>query len=94
MGNKAIGKPSRGPSNKVSISLELVVNKYFINLRMLSYTFRPSRTAVTIVEKLSSSRIISAASFATSVPVIPMAIPMFAAFNDGASFNPSPVIAT
>lgn len=38
--------------------------------------------------------IISEASFATSVPVIPIAKPTFAAFNYGASFEPSPVAAT
>ena len=45
-------------------------------------------------EKLSSNRIIPAASFATSVPVIPIAKPMSAFFNAGASFVPSPVTAT
>jgi hypothetical protein len=43
---------------------------------------------------LSSVRIIVAASFETSVPVIPMAMPMSALFSAGASFTPSPVIAT
>ena len=44
--------------------------------------------------KLSSVRIITAASFETSVPVMPIATPMLAAFSAGASFTPSPVIAT
>mmetsp|Transcript_30490 Transcript_30490/g.55453 ORF Transcript_30490/g.55453 Transcript_30490/m.55453 type:complete len:237 (+) Transcript_30490:983-1693(+) len=35
----------------------------------------------------------SDASFATSVPAMPMAIPMSACFKAGASFTPSPVIA-
>ena len=35
-----------------------------------------------------------AASFDTSVPVMPMATPMSALFNAGASFTPSPVMAT
>ena len=43
--------------------------------------------------KLSSRRIISDASFATSVPVRPIATPISAAFNAGESFTPSPVIA-
>ena len=47
-----------------------------------------------MVAKLSSVRIITAASLETSVPVIPMATPMSAAFSAGASFTPSPVIAT
>ena len=61
---------------------------------MLSKMMRPWRTAATIVAKLSSARIIFAASFVTSVPVIPMATPMSADFNAGASLTPSPVIAT
>ena len=47
-----------------------------------------------MVAKLSSVRIITAASFETSVPVIPIATPMSAALSAGASFTPSPVIAT
>ena len=55
---------------------------------------RPSSTAETIVAKLSSSSTMSAASLATSVPVIPMATPMSAFFRAGASLTPSPVMAT
>ena len=47
-----------------------------------------------MVAKLSSVRIITAASFDTSVPVMPMATPMSAFLRAGASFTPSPVIAT
>ena len=47
-----------------------------------------------IVAKLSSARIIAEASFDTSVPVIPIATPISAFFNAGASFTPSPVMAT
>ena len=47
-----------------------------------------------MVAKLSSVRIMSAAPLATSVPVMPMAQPMSAAFRAGASFTPSPVMAT
>ena len=39
-------------------------------------------------------RIITAASLETSVPVMPIATPMSAVFSAGASFTPSPVIAT
>lgn len=46
-----------------------------------------------MVAKLSSARIISLASLATSVPDIPMAIPILAYFKAGASLTPSPVIA-
>ena len=44
--------------------------------------------------KLSSASTMSAASLDTSVPVMPMATPMSAVFSAGASFTPSPVIAT
>jgi hypothetical protein len=54
----------------------------------------PSSIALRIVEKSSSISIISAASFATSVPCLPMAIPMSAFFSAGASLTPSPVMAT
>ena len=48
----------------------------------------------TIVEKLSSSRIRSAASLETSEPLFPIAIPISAYLRAGASLTPSPVIAT
>ena len=48
----------------------------------------------TIVLKLSSVSIISAAFLDTSVPEIPIAIPTSALFSAGASFIPSPVTAT
>src|SRR3989304_6281885 len=44
--------------------------------------------------KLSSASTMSAASFATSVPAIPIATPMSAFISAGASFTPSPVTAT
>ena len=54
----------------------------------------PSSTAATIEAKLSSVSTMSAASRVTSVPVMPIAIPMSAAFTAGASLTPSPVMAT
>ena len=53
----------------------------------------PSSTAFSIDAKLSSVRTISAAPLATSVPVIPIAMPISAALRLGASLTPSPVIA-
>ena len=47
-----------------------------------------------IEAKLSSVRTMSAAPLATSVPAIPIATPMSACFNAGASLTPSPVMAT
>ena len=61
--------------------------------RMLSYMRRPSPTATTIVAKLSSASTMSATFFVTSVPVMPMPIPISADLMEGASFTPSPVIA-
>lgn len=49
----------------------------------LSKTARPSRTASAIDAKESSARIIRAASFATSVPVMPIATPTFACAERG-----------
>ncbi len=54
----------------------------------------PSSMAATMVAKLSSARTISEASLVTSVPVMPMATPMSALLSAGASFTPSPVMAT
>mmetsp|Transcript_22832 Transcript_22832/g.54593 ORF Transcript_22832/g.54593 Transcript_22832/m.54593 type:complete len:200 (+) Transcript_22832:1012-1611(+) len=47
-----------------------------------------------MVAKLSSASTILAASLETSVPVIPIATPMFAALRAGASLTPSPVMDT
>ncbi len=55
---------------------------------------RPCSTAPTMVAKLSSVMTMAAASLATSVPLTPIAMPMSACFSAGASFTPSPVIAT
>ena len=56
----------------------------------------PSPTSQThrIVVKSSSTRIMSAASLETSVPDIPMEMPISALFSATASFTPSPVIPT
>ena len=47
----------------------------------------PSSTAGKMVLKLSSTKIMSAASLATSVPLLPIETPMSAIFNAGASFT-------
>ncbi len=60
---------------------------------MLSNISLPSLIAQTIMEKLLSNNIRSEDSLATSVPE-PRAIPISACFRAGASFTPSPVIAT
>ena len=80
--------------NKTIISPTLLDSKNCITFKILSYIFLPSSTADTTVAKLSSVKITSAASFATSVPTNPIAHPMSAFFSAGLSFTPSPVIAT
>jgi len=55
---------------------------------------RPSSMAATIEAKSSSVSTMSDAPLATSEPAIPMAIPTSAVLRDGASFTPSPVMAT
>ncbi len=80
--------------NNTTISPTLLESKNCIALSILSYIRLPSSTADTTVAKLSSVKITSAASFATSVPTIPIAQPISAVFSAGASFTPSPVIAT
>ena len=60
----------------------------------LSKILLPYSTPITNELKSSFKRIISAASLATSVPVIPIAIPISALLIAGESFTPSPVTAT
>ena len=71
-----------------------IIKIYTMAFLILSYTLLPSLTDFTMVVKLSSIKIISAASLATSVPLCPIAIPISALFKAGASLTPSPVIAT
>jgi hypothetical protein len=54
----------------------------------------PQAKALTMEEKLSSMRMMSDASLATSVPAMPMEKPTSAALRAGASLVPSPVTAT
>lgn len=61
---------------------------------MQSKIFLPHFIAVTIELKLSSKSIMPEAYFAIYVPDMPIANPISAFFNAGASFVPSPVMAT
>mmetsp|Transcript_49857 Transcript_49857/g.69207 ORF Transcript_49857/g.69207 Transcript_49857/m.69207 type:complete len:204 (-) Transcript_49857:851-1462(-) len=63
----------------------------FLRLSKISL---PSSMPLTMDAKLSSSRIMSAASWLTSEPVMPMAMPMSACLRAGESLTPSPVTAT
>lgn len=64
--------------------------RYNITFFKLSNTSLPFSIATTIDEKLLSNKTIFPAAIAKSDPE-PMATPIFACFNAGASFTPSPV---
>ena len=86
--------PSSSASATASTSPPLVGSVQAMTLRMLSYTTRPSCTAATMEAKLSSASTTCEASLAASVPFCPMAMPTSACLSEGASFTPSPVMAT
>ena len=88
------GSPAKEAASTVRIPPKFPDNRNCIEPLILRYTFRPFSTAFMIVAKLSSVNTMEAASFETSLPVIPIATPISACFNAGASFTPSPVIAT
>ena len=93
-GVKGSSQPINCANSITSISDMLHTSKKYTSLRMFENMFLPSATASIMVENLSSVRIILAALLETSVPFMPIATPTSAAFNAGASFTPSPVIAT
>lgn len=80
--------------NAITSAAKLTVNWNCKNFLIESKMFRPHFMAVTIELKLSSNKMMPDAYLATYVPVIPMAKPISALFKAGASFVPSPVIAT
>ncbi|ANB11090.1 hypothetical protein AWJ20_3886 [Sugiyamaella lignohabitans] len=75
-------------------AVTLTVNWNWRNFLTASLTVRPHLMALTILPKLSSMRITSDASLATSVPAIPIEKPISASLSAGASLVPSPVTAT
>jgi len=60
----------------------------------LSNNLRPSYIPSIMDEKSSFNKTMSAASFVTSEPLIPIEIPIFAYFIAGESLTPSPVTPT
>ena len=94
IGPKRIGRPNISGSRARPAIGTWTANMKPIAFRRLSKIRRPSRMALTIDPKSSSSRTIEDASRATSVPRPPIAMPMCAALSDGASLTPSPVMAT
>ena len=87
------GRPMAIAVSRVINSAKLVVTRKKLVSRALVKTIRPSSMAWTMVAKLSSARITLAEPLATSVPMIPIAIPTSACLSAGASFTPSPVMA-
>uniref|UniRef100_A0A7C9DQT5 Uncharacterized protein n=1 Tax=Opuntia streptacantha TaxID=393608 RepID=A0A7C9DQT5_OPUST len=85
--------PSTAATNIQTTSPIFEEIMYLMNCFVLLYIALPSATAATMVAKLSSANTISEALLATAVPE-PIAMPISAFFNAGASFTPSPVIAT
>ncbi len=82
------------PKKAINIATTLTVSWNCKNFLIQSKIFLPYLTAVIILPKLSSNKIIPEAYLATYVPAIPIANPISAFFKAGASFVPSPVIAT
>jgi len=62
---------AHAPRNATTTATQLTVSWNCRNFAMLSYTLRPHMTAFTMLVKLSSVKMMSDASFATSVPAIP-----------------------
>ena len=86
--------PIQEQTNTNNTAEKLTLNWNCKNFLILSKIFLPHFIAWTIELKLSSKIIISAASLATSVPVLPIANPTSAFDKAEASFVPSPVTAT
>ena len=84
-----ITKPRKGKSSGT-----FDVRLYPMIFLRISKITLPCFTPFNMLGKWSSKRRISAASFATSVPTLPIAIPISAFFIAGLSFTPSPVTAT
>ena len=81
-------KPDEMATTMTRACATLVGSMKRIAFSMLLKTVRPSLTAAVIEAKLSSASTISAASFATSVPLIPMATPMSAFLSGGRIVDP------
>ena len=88
---KAGKKAGKRASPIIGICMAMM---YPIAFCRLSKILLPDFMAMTIELKLSSNNTREDDSLATSVPFPPMEIPISAAFKAGASFTPSPVIAT
>mmetsp|Transcript_13899 Transcript_13899/g.38197 ORF Transcript_13899/g.38197 Transcript_13899/m.38197 type:complete len:326 (-) Transcript_13899:334-1311(-) len=86
--------PARAERKVIVKATTFTVSWNCRNLRMLSNTERPHKTALTMEENRSSMMMMSEAFLATSVPERPMERPTSAALRAGPSFVPSPVTPT
>ena len=75
------GRPNAVATDSIASAANEVLSWKDRKLRMLKKMPLPSATACVRVAKSSSARIMSAASLATSVPPLPMAMPMSAAWD-------------
>jgi hypothetical protein len=94
MGLKGDSFKIAAPAKAKIKAQQLTVSWNCKNFLIESKMFLPHFIAVTIELKLSSRRMIPDAYLATYVPAIPIANPISAFLRAGASFVPSPVIAT
>ena len=94
IGSMAIGMPAIMLTTTTKISSKFTASINLTHFLILVYMVLQNPMADTIDAKLSSTKIISAASLATSVHFIDIATPTSAFLSAGASFTPSPVIAT
>ena len=92
-GHEALGQAERGGEEDRDDLADVGRDEEADACFVLMYDDAALLVALTMVAKLSSARIMSAAPFATSVPVMPIAMPILAFLSAGASFTPSPVIA-
>jgi hypothetical protein len=88
--NACTARPGKTAKSSAPLAAKLAITDFFIFWKIVLH----SLIAYTSVAKLSSSKTISDASLATSVPIFPIATQIFAIFNAGASLIPSPVTAT
>lgn len=88
------GIESKTKTMKAEISGVKCVSVYRMLFFKLANTRRPSEIPATIDVKLSSSKIIDAASLLTSEAVLFIEMPKSAFFKAGLSFTPSPLTPT
>jgi hypothetical protein len=82
------------PMQDTAMATIVAVSWNYMHFLMFSCIFLPHMHAFKVEPKLSLNKIMSAAAFATSDPLIPNANPTSAFLREGTSFTPSPMHAT